>query len=406
MTVPTPLDVPTDVGCELAALAALVHTGPPDAREQFYHSVIWNPAGVILEQALADLTLVYSLPKVGGTAAEYALVRHPAVRPEPIHIHFMAPSGLEHLSELVAANGHNQHAFAVRAQLALSHAARARLAGNRALRAAGAPARKPFVVAGTREPVAMHLSLVFEGWWQYAERFEDITPDLARSLILDTAWRAPWVNWFDDELRAVFGLDAFATPFDRARGWQVYDTDEVRAVVFRQENMSAVPDALGALYGLPSESFALGSENAAENKDYAAHYAAVRRAVRFTDAELEELYAPRFVGHFYSPTEIEAFKARWRVGAPEPERPRRATTPACAKPTEPSTEPHIAVCRPCWKCKADLVRLPHFEHRCAVQAARLDQLEAALAARGTDPLPQRSLFVRLLRRLRRMVRHG
>lgn len=372
-------DVPasTELARELAALAELVHTGSAAAREQFHNGAVWNPAGVLLEQALADIHLVYSLPKVGGTTVERALARHPDVRPEPLHVHFLTPPGVARVEAMVARHGDGPFGPTCRAQLALARSARVVLAVNRALRAAGAPVRKPFVVAGTRDPAALYLSLVFEGWWEYAPRFEDVTPERARAIVLDRRWRAPWEDWFDTELRAAFGLNVFAAPFDRARGWQVYESDAVRAVVYRQENIGAVPDALAALYGHPADSFALGAENAAESKEYAAHYAAVRAAVRFTDRELDELYAPRFVGHFYAPDEIAAFRARWRVGAPEPAHRPRAPEPACVPPTEP----HLAVCRPCWKCKSDLVRLPHFEHRCSAQATILEQVQAAHAAR-------------------------
>jgi hypothetical protein len=332
------------------------------------------------------------------------------MRSAPHHVHFLSDAGLGHVARDIESHAARGAIQVWRQHLAAARGVRALGALNRALRTAGAPVRKPFVVAGTRDPAALYLSLVFEDWWRYAPRYEDVTPELARALILDAKWRAPWVNWFDDELRAVFGLDALAEPFDRARGWQVYENGDARAVVFRQENMGALPDALGALYGLPADSFVLGSENAAESKAYAAHYSAVRAAVRFTDAELDELYAPRFVGHFYAPAEIAALKARWRVGAAEPPRVRRKAAPVCAKPTEPPAEPHIAVCRPCWKCKADLVRLPHYEHRCAVQTARLDQLEAALAARPAAPGPVRPLWERAVRgvarRLRALVRPG
>lgn len=405
-----PPATPSDIARELAPLAALVRDGTPESREQFWHGMVWNPAGVLLEQVLADITLVYSLPKVGGTTAEVTLARHPAVRPEPLHIHFLAPGGLKYLDGVTARFAAHANAHVCRAQLALSRSARVLLAANRAARAATPGlARKPFVVAGTRDPVALYLSLAFEGWWQLADRFEHLTPEFLRGWILTGEWRTICENWFTDELAAVLDVDVFARPFPHARGWDLYENDAARVLVIRQENLDALAEALGALYGLDPASFVVGAANTAEKKDYAAHYDAMCRAVRFTDAELDALYGARFVRHFYTPAEVAAFKARWRVGSrAEPARgPRR---PAAAPRCEHRPEPHIGVCRPCWRCNAALAKVPHLEHRCAVQAAQLDQLQAAhdscrqlVEAAKRRPM---ALVGRLLRRLRAAVRPG
>lgn len=406
-----PPATPSDLARELAPLAALVREGTPESREQFWHGMVWNPAGVLLEQVIADLTLVYSLPKVGGTTAEVTLARHPAVRPEPLHIHFLSPDGMEYLERLAARFAGNTHAHVCRAQLALSRSARVLLAANRAARAtAPGLARKPFVVAGTRDPVALYLSLAFEGWWQLTDRFEKLTPEFLRNWVRTSEWPALCGNWFTNELQAVFGTDVYARPFPHARGWDLYENDAARVLVIRQENLDALAEALGALYGLDPASFVVGAANTAEKKDYAAHYDAMCRAVRFTDAELDSLYAAPFVRHFYTPAEVAAFKARWRVGS-RTEPPRGPRKPAPAPRCEHRPEPHIGVCRPCWRCNAALAKVPHLEHRCAAQAAQLDQLQAANAAARArlDALDRRrpmALVGRLLRRLRAAVRPG
>src|SRR5687768_11750646 len=79
---------------ELAALAALLYQGTPEARAACRAGVRWLPASVLMEQLVADLTLVYSLPKVGGTTIAATLARRPAVRPEPLHLHHFSPKGL------------------------------------------------------------------------------------------------------------------------------------------------------------------------------------------------------------------------------------------------------------------------------------------------------------------------
>ena len=386
---------------ELVALANLLHQGPSEAQAAYRAGVQWHPAGVLMEQLLADLTIVYSLPKVGGTTIAATLNAHPAVRPEAFHLHYLSPKGLSALERQIGACSHPNVSY-LQAQLAQGRGARALLAANRALREGGAApiVRKPFLIAGVRDPITLSLSLAFESWWLLAPQLEGLGLEFLNSWVLKNPLRNPWDDWFTDELEEVFDVDVYARPFPAERGWDVYENDAARVLVIRQENLDRLPDALGALYGLEPATFAVKTCNVAAHKDYADHYRRAKQMLRLNEAELDLVYGTRSVRHFYTQEEIASFRRRWSADRPATENP---PLPAAPKPTatvspEPArahdATPHVGVCRPCGRCAQQLLSIPGLQKSCADlcrscvgYAEYVQQLESALRDAQQPPLP-------------------
>ncbi len=380
----------TSLGTELIALASLLYRGSAESQASYREGVKWLPAGVLMEQLAADITLVYSLPKVGSMTIAATLNGHPAVRPEALHLHYLSPKGLTNLENQIAGCSHPNVRF-FQEHLVQARGVRTLLAANRALRASGLDpvVRKPYLIAGVREPMALHLSLLFEGWWLVADRPDDLDAESLRPRILDGTLCRYCDDWFADELGAVFGLDVYARPFPTERGWDIYENDAARALVIRQENLGSLPEALGALYGVEPATFAVATCNVAEDKAYAAHYNTVKRSFRLTPGELDKVYAARSVRHFYSQQEIAGFRGRWSsergaAGQPPPAAPKthKTQSPAPQPSSAPAHKPddaanHVWVCRPCWRCQQQLASLPGLQHTCAEQTAYIGVLEEA-----------------------------
>jgi hypothetical protein len=194
---------------------------------------------------------------------------------------------------------------------------RVMIAVNRAMRATnrpfGAAVRKPFVVVGVREPVSLHVSYCFEGWWVYADTPAGLTTKIVHEQLTRDAWHRHCNNWFTDELYETFGVDVYAQPFPTKRGWTIYENNQARVMLIRQESLSVLADALGALYGYDPNSFQVIPANLSEDKAYARPYNAVKETLRLSERELDSIYALPYVQHFYTPQEIAAFKDRWRA---------------------------------------------------------------------------------------------
>jgi hypothetical protein len=116
-------------------------------------------------------------------------------------------------------------------------------------------------------------------------------------------------EWFDKQLKEPFGIDVYATEFDRAKGYQFYEHDNIRLVVIRYEDLSrCVTEVMREFLGIPN--FALAPANVGEEKKYGELYREVRRILRWTPERLDELHTTRYAQHFYTPQELEASVAR------------------------------------------------------------------------------------------------
>ena len=95
-------------------------------------------------------------------------------------------------------------------------------------------------ISGVREPISFLLSGYYEMYFmdKGEPSIEDVREALPRLL--------PWHSgYMDRELCANVGLDPYAVPFDRDKGYTILREGAVSLLVFRQDRLSAVfPDAV------------------------------------------------------------------------------------------------------------------------------------------------------------------
>ena len=175
------------------------------------------------------------------------------------------------------------------------------------------------IVSMVRDPVARNLSAFFQ---TIADREPEIyrklqsgevdIPNLTQVFLQDRGINQAPLVWFDRELDRFFHIDVFATPFDRARGFQLYEARWAKAAVVRLEDFDhALKPAMEALLGV--EGFEVRkSVNVGAEKEYAEAYRLFRRQVVLPDTYLETQYSSKFAEHFYSDAEIEALWQQWR----------------------------------------------------------------------------------------------
>jgi hypothetical protein len=121
-------------------------------------------------------------------------------------------------------------------------------------------------------------------------------------------------RWFNEELRAGFGLDVTTTHFDRDAG-ALTITGQHNLLVYRVEDlgdpkvarrMMATADKVlgGTLSAVPAE-------NTTGEARFQRLYRAFLADLHFEPADLDWFYDDDTVRHFYSAAEIAAFRARW-----------------------------------------------------------------------------------------------
>jgi len=283
--------------------------------DPYYHNLAQRPLDDLLTGA-TDLHFAYTPGKVGSQTIAATMEHHPSMRFPVRFVHFLSSSGIALLEQLIARCASRPNAAAIwRDGVFLARWLRAMLATNRALRKVDPTVHKPFVVSGVREPVALHVSFMFECWWMYADSPQELTADFVRARLFDDAWHRHCNDWLSNELGTTFGINVYDQPFPASRGWDLYENDSARVLVIRQESLAGLTEALGALYGYEPASFNVITKNTASTKAYALHYESVKRELNLTRAELDAIYALPYVRHFYTPGDIAAFKRRWQAPA-------------------------------------------------------------------------------------------
>lgn len=261
----------------------------------------WKPWRGLLN----DPILVYSPGKVGSTSVEVTLER--LRLPNPIfHIHFMDWDYLKEVEEYLQQfspdySGH------------ISTGKGLRFFADRTW---GKVRWK--LITLVREPIGREISDLFENLRTFPDLRELHGDALAEAAIrhmqeLFAAFDASTdyaENWFDRELKKVFGFDLYAAPFDPSQGYAIYTAQHADLLLLRLEDLSRVGEqALGEFLGL--KNVHLVNANQGKQKPYQQAYRQVVDKLRFSVTTLEAIYNTRYTHHFYSSAEIETFKEHW-----------------------------------------------------------------------------------------------
>jgi len=176
------------------------------------------------------------------------------------------------------------------------------------------------IISLVREPVARNISTFFNNLpellpdWQLAFNNGRVSQKYLWKLFAKTEsiHRAP-IAWFDSQMKAVTGIDVFATPFPREKGYEVYTRDSrFNLMIIRLEDLNnCVESALKDFLGI--KNIRLKSTNRADGMDYRDVY---REFVgrRIPKSYLDRMYSSKFARHFYSDNEISQFIEKWSGG--------------------------------------------------------------------------------------------
>lgn len=174
------------------------------------------------------------------------------------------------------------------------------------------------IVSMVRDPIARQISDVFQNPKLLKENItkNDGTFDLYKCFnyvnkMLSKQSSFNYVfNWFDNELKRVFGIDVFSVPFDKATGWKIYHGEKADVLVMRLENLSIQgEDAIKTFLDIPK--IELIKANIRSNTKDASVYNHLKRTVKIDRSICDYVYSSRFVKHFYSESEIDDMKKRW-----------------------------------------------------------------------------------------------
>jgi hypothetical protein len=118
------------------------------------------------------------------------------------------------------------------------------------------------------------------------------------------------VTWFDEEMKTVFDIDVYSSGFPRTKGYKIYHGSKAVVLLVKLEQLNACARAAFEEF-LGLSEFRLVNVNVGEDKDYADVYRRFRDKLVLSREYVDEMYASRYVRHFYTEEEIAAFRSKW-----------------------------------------------------------------------------------------------
>ncbi len=174
------------------------------------------------------------------------------------------------------------------------------------------------VISLVRDPVARNVGTFFDNlpmilpdWKQYYNSSEFNIREL-QDIFLETGpIHSNVIGWFDHQLKPVFDVDVFATPFPQSTGYHIYHSSRADLLLLRLEDLDRVaPQAMDEFLGL--KDFKIYNANVAEDKDYAAIYRDFKQA-GLPAEYVDRIYGSKIATHFYSQAELKAFREKWVI---------------------------------------------------------------------------------------------
>ena len=249
--------------------------------------------------------LVYQMGKVGSSTV-FASLKEAGVRNSILQLHFLS-GDLRRLRKAHIRVGIDPPPY----HIFLGEAVRREL-----LTRPGFPCK---VISLVRDPIARVVSDLFQNPEFAAERLKtvDNTVDGKKAQsFLKQEFMKPDIfkylnEWFDRELKEVFGIDVYSEPFSVDSGFVVYRRKNVEALIIRTESLSEEgPEAISEFLKLDGP-LVLKQINVREVSEEAAVYKRVLEEFRLNRATCREIYANnKSVKHFYSKSMIEEFVSR------------------------------------------------------------------------------------------------
>lgn len=193
--------------------------------------------------------------------------------------------------------------------------------------------RRCLIITGVREPISRTVSAVFQNMHRLYPELLDEEGRVKKATALELLQRKihnfgrrsfpgyHWFdsvdfacNWFDEELKQVFGVDIYEVPFDHGKGYVAFRQGDIRVLVLRQESMKQgltlkCDRLLPGVFPLK-----LQLANAAAQKNYASVYRSVKEKLTLPESVCQRIYSTRYVQHFYGEEMISEFLRRWTSG--------------------------------------------------------------------------------------------
>lgn len=173
------------------------------------------------------------------------------------------------------------------------------------------PGTKIKIITLTREPLVRDISDIFQNWKGRlkGKTITDLTLEEIKS-DFDRNQHEYTLNWFDTEFKNYLGFDIYSVPFNKEKGYSIYETPKADILCFQLEKLNdCMEEATGKFLGYPVRMSA--TTNLSENKEGSNLYKGMTGNYAASPEKLDRIYNSKFVQHFYSDADISRFRKKW-----------------------------------------------------------------------------------------------
>lgn len=173
------------------------------------------------------------------------------------------------------------------------------------------------IISLVRDPIGRDISMYFQPCHdEYIVRdyvqpdvYKGINDYLEKHIKIGTGG---WIfEWFNMEMKEVFGIDVYQNDFDKRKGYQIIKKDNIELLLMKVEKLDDCQEAIARFVGL--KDFELEKSNVAENKLYKFVYNEVKKTIEIPEYILDFYYkGNKYMDHFYSTEEKEMFANKWK----------------------------------------------------------------------------------------------
>ena len=175
------------------------------------------------------------------------------------------------------------------------------------------PKEKVKIVTLVREPVSRNFSAFYENIDRiYRKKDAHLAhkpEELVEKFLASYNHEIP-LEWFDVEFLPVTGIDIYAHPFDRDKGYSIIKEGHYEILVLHHD----LPDGkkqelLQQFLDIPD--FQLINKNIASEKNYSESYLEFKRLIELPSSYVDDMLDSKYFQHFYSPDVARKIRDRW-----------------------------------------------------------------------------------------------
>ena len=253
-----------------------------------------------------NAVLVLQMGKVGSTSICHALKNKNPLLPV-YHLHHMNPKRIEKSSLWHFNHGHSVLPEHLIVSTALS---------NYFYNSCSDVTWK--IITLVRDPVALQLASIFQNleisYPMILNKDGTVDTSKANDLIIsylsNKEPNSNLLNWFDWELRDVFGVDVFSFPFDHELGYKIINNNNVNILIMQFEKINDIFSPAMKQF-LEYENLNLPRKNIGSSKKYGDCYQEMKTNFTVPGPICDEIYNSKLCRHFYSEKQLQKFKRSW-----------------------------------------------------------------------------------------------